>query len=95
VEAQCESSTERQRPIEALRFDVLIFSESHGRWLVEVARESGGAFQRSLRASRVQKVGRVGGDRVEIARREEGVSLGLGEVRETWSRTLPDLVVVA
>lgn len=83
------------RTLEPLRFDYLMFSESHGRWLVEVRRGSERAFERSLRAVRTRSVGRVGGDRLTIARREERVTLAIEEIREAWSTTLPELVVVA
>jgi len=83
------------RGLGALRFDVLMFSESHGRWLVEVPRGSEPSFQRCLQASRARKVGQVGGDRLEIARRGETISVDLGQARDAWSKTLPELVVMA
>jgi len=81
--------------IESLRFDILLFSESHGRWLVEVARGSERSFERAMTTSVARKVGAVGTRRIDIARKNDRVSVDLSEAREAWSKTLPELAVVA
>ncbi len=81
--------------LERLRLDVLLFSESHGRWLVEVHQGREHAFERALRASRPRRIGIAGGDQLILSRGQERVAAGVEEMRTAWSRTLPELVVVA
>ncbi|TLZ61623.1 MAG: phosphoribosylformylglycinamidine synthase subunit PurL [Methanobacteriota archaeon] len=82
-------------PVSDLRFDVALFSESSGRWLVEVHRGREEQFLRTLAAVPVREIGRVGGTEVVFTRGTKSVRAALPELRRTWSGAIPDLVVVS
>jgi len=61
---------------------VRLFSESNGRWVVEVDASRRDAFERVM-GDTATPIGVVGGDRMEIADAE--VSLGVEEMRKAWN----------
>src|SRR5207245_1692863 len=82
-------------PRSKLRFDVDLFSESNGRWLVEARKGRDAEFVRAMASVPVAAIGRVGGTEIVIARGNETVRLPLAAARKAWSEALPDLVVVS
>ena len=75
-----------------LRFDVLLFSETNARWLVEVKKDRESAFASRLSVP-AHKVGHVGGGTLHIRRGRESLEVPVGELRDVWAHALPRLVV--
>jgi phosphoribosylformylglycinamidine synthase len=82
-------------PTSDLRFDIALFSESNGRWLVETRKGQEDAFRRAMAGVPVVEVGRVGGTFLEIARGGDTVRGTLATMRKAWSEAIPNLVVVS
>jgi phosphoribosylformylglycinamidine synthase len=78
--------------LDPLRFDVLLFSESNARWLVEVRKGHEQAFESLFRVP-AAKVGHVGGATLHIRRGRESLESPIGEIRDVWSSALPRMVV--
>jgi phosphoribosylformylglycinamidine synthase len=77
------------------RWDVQLFSESNGRWLVEVAAGKEDAFQHHLEGVPVAYLGRVGGTGLRIKDGRKSVSLPLAAMRKAWGEAIPKQVVVS
>ena len=77
------------------RWDVQLFSESNGRWLVEVAAGKEDAFQHHLEGVPVAYLGRVGGTGLRIKNGRKSVSLPLAAMRKAWGEAIPKQVVVS
>ena len=77
------------------RWDVQLFSESQGRWLVEVARGKEDAFQHALEGVPVTFVGRVGGASLRIRSGRKRLSLPVARMRKVWDEAIPKQVVVS
>jgi len=72
-------------PIGSLRTDYKLFSESNGRWLIEVEPKDRELLEKSIPGAR--KIGRVLKEKqVKIRDREVGVSMDLCELREIWEK---------
>jgi len=82
-------------PTSDLRFDIALFSESNGRWLVETRKGQEDAFRRAMAGAPVAEVGRVGGTALEITRGGDTVRGTLATMRKAWSEAIPNLVVVS
>ena len=82
-------------PPSDLRFDIDMFSESNGRWLVEARKGRETEFLTAMAGVPVAEVGRVGGTEIAIARGGESVRVPLKAARKAWSEALQDLVVVS
>ncbi|TLZ66657.1 MAG: phosphoribosylformylglycinamidine synthase II, partial [Methanobacteriota archaeon] len=78
-----------------LRFDVALFSESNGRWLVETRKGREHEFLKAMAGVPVAEIGRVGGTELAITRGREGVRAAVAAMRKAWSEAIPDLVVVS
>ncbi|MFH1055250.1 MAG: phosphoribosylformylglycinamidine synthase subunit PurL [Candidatus Altiarchaeota archaeon] len=65
-----------------LRSDVKLFSESNGRWLVEVKPEDAKKFEKIVKCTRL---GVVGGRRIKIFDGKVKVELDLDEARDRWA----------
>ena len=78
-----------------LRFDVALFSESNGRWLVETRKGREHEFLKVMAGVPVAEIGRVGGTELAITRGREGVRAAVAAMRKAWSEAIPDLVVVS
>lgn len=74
-----------------LRSDVLIFSESPTRWLVEVKPENEEAFKEQFQGLPIQKIGQTGGDSLKIsAGGKTVVNVTLAAVEKAWRNTITD-----
>jgi phosphoribosylformylglycinamidine synthase len=81
--------------MDPMRWDVQLFSESNGRWLVEVARGREDEFAHLLEGMPVTPLGNVGGRALRIRDGRRSVSLPLGTMRRAWTGTIPRQVVVS
>ena len=77
------------------RWDVHLFSESQGRWLVEVVQGREEAFEHLLEGIPVTFVGRARGRTLRIRNRRKHLSLPLPRMRSAWSEAIPNQVVVS
>jgi phosphoribosylformylglycinamidine (FGAM) synthase-like enzyme len=77
------------------RWDVKLFSESNGRWLVEVAAGREDAFQHLMEGVPLAYLGRVGGAALRIRDGTRSVSLALPAMRKAWTEAIPKRVVVS
>jgi phosphoribosylformylglycinamidine synthase len=74
-----------------LRFDVALFSESNGRWLVEVREDREDAFRATMADVRTDRLGAVGGDRLILRRGRKVCAVDVDAMRAAWTATLPRL----
>ncbi len=81
--------------LDPARWDVHLFSESNGRWLVEVAAGKEDAFQHALEGIPSAYLGRVGGKSLRITNGKKSASLPLARMRTTWNDAIPNQVVVS
>ena len=77
------------------RWDVQLFSESNGRWLVEVAEGQEEAFAHALEGVPVTFLGRVGGASLALQGQGRRATLSLAAMRRAWSEALPRQAVVS
>ena len=82
-------------PTSDLRFDVSLFSESSGRWLVEVRDGREEEFQEAFAGVPLMEIGAVGGSELTLARGKESVRASLNTMRKVWTDAIPKLVVVS
>ncbi len=87
-----ELDTEAMDPA---RWDVQLFSESNGRWLVEVARGREDRFEHLMEGLPVTFIGTVGGKSLRIHSRHKRLSLPLPTMRKAWTEAIPRQVVVS
>ncbi len=80
--------------MDPMRWDVQLFSESNGRWLVEVAAGREEAFAHAMEGTPVTFLGRVGGRSLHLSAGRRWTSVSLGDLRKAWSETIPRQVVV-
>lgn len=76
-----------------LRPDVLLFSESATRWLVEVRADREDVFRETLSRIPTVRLGTVSGREVSLSCRGSVVSSDVDALRARWSSTLPGQVV--
>ncbi|HLA46302.1 MAG TPA: phosphoribosylformylglycinamidine synthase subunit PurL [Thermoplasmata archaeon] len=82
-------------PKSDLRFDIALFSESNGRWLVEARKGRENEFLDAMDGLPVAEIGRVGGQSLVLARGRERIQGFLPKMRKAWSDAIPNLVVVS
>jgi phosphoribosylformylglycinamidine synthase len=79
------------RPAEVSRDDVILFSESNSRFLVEVTPEKAEAFEAALKGVPCAPLGRVTSDPVFQVRGLKGQTLireNIGDLKEAWQKTM-------
>ncbi|HKZ98806.1 MAG TPA: phosphoribosylformylglycinamidine synthase subunit PurL [Thermoplasmata archaeon] len=81
--------------MDPLRWDVQLFSESNGRWLVEVADGREEEFAHLLEDVPTTPLGRVGGRSLRIRDRGKSVSVPVPAMRRAWTESIPRRVVVS
>ncbi len=81
--------------MEPLRWDVQLFAESNGRWLVEVAPDRFEEFMHLMEGVPTTFLGNTGGRALRLRFGRKAVSLPLPSLRKTWSETIPKQVVVS
>lgn len=79
-------------PLDPLRLDFLLFSETNARWLVEVKHGHEDAFANSFPVP-VARLGTVGDGTLHIRRGRESLEIPVGEVRDVWASALGRLAV--
>jgi len=81
--------------MDPMRWDVQLFSESNGRWLVEVPRGREEAFGHLMEGVPVTFLGRAGGRSLRLRLGRRIASLPLRDMRKAWAETIPKQVVVS
>ena len=72
------------RDMEPMRFDFQLFSESNGRWLVEVKKGRDERFLGHLQGVSVTQLGIVGGTDLTITSGSKKLKLAIPKMREAW-----------
>nr|AKQ01751.1 phosphoribosylformylglycinamidine synthase II [uncultured euryarchaeote Rifle_16ft_4_minimus_23719] len=85
----------RTDAMDPMRWDAQLFSESHGRWLVEVRAGREAEFAHLLEGVPTAALGRVGARSLRIRGGPRALSLGLPSMRKAWSEAIPRQVVVS
>jgi len=78
--------------LDPLRLDLLLFSETNARWLVEVRHGREEAFANLFHVP-IHRIGTTGGGTLHIRRGRDSVEVPVGEMREAWTHAIPRLVV--
>ncbi len=73
------------RKLEPMRFDYQLFSESNGRWLVEVKKGREERFLGRLQELSVVEIGSVGGSDLNIKSEKKKLKVSLDKMREAWT----------
>jgi phosphoribosylformylglycinamidine synthase II len=76
--------------MDSMRLDFQLFSESNGRWLVEVRREKEERFLGHLQGVSVTHIGSVGGTELSIVGEKKRFKIPVNEMREAWTAPLYD-----
>lgn len=82
-------------PMDPARWDVQLFSESNGRWLVEVEKDRYDEFIHLLESIPTVRLGLTGGRSLHLSQGRQWTSLSIPSMRKAWSETIPKQVVVS
>ena len=80
--------------MDPMRWDVQLFSESNGRWLVEVRKDRYEEFGHLMEGTPATFLGSTGGTSLHLAKGRQWTSLALSVMRKAWGETIPRQVVV-
>src|SRR5213592_4055825 len=81
--------------MDPMRWDVQLFSESNGRWLVEVAKDRYEAFTHLMEGIPTTYLGTTGGRSLHLGRGRRWTSVAIPVMRKAWSEAIPNQVVVS
>jgi len=81
--------------MDPMRWDVQLFSESNGRWLIEVAKDQYEAFTHLMEGIPTTYLGTTGGRSLHLGRGRQWTSLAIPVMRKAWSEAIPKQVVVS
>jgi len=81
--------------MDPMRWDVQLFSESNGRWLIEVAKGQYDAFTHLMEGIPTTYLGTTGGRSLHLGRGRQWTSLAIPIMRKAWSEAIPKQVVVS
>jgi len=81
--------------MDPMRWDVQLFSESNGRWLIEVAKDRYEAFTHLMEGIPTTYLGTTGGRSLHLGRGRQWTSLAIPAMRKAWSEAIPNQVVVS
>jgi len=81
--------------MDPMRWDVQLFSESNGRWLVEVAKDRYEAFTHLMEGIPTTYLGTTGGRSLHLGRGGQWTSVAIPVMRKAWSEAIPNQVVVS
>ena len=81
--------------MDPMRWDVQLFSESNGRWLVEVTKDRYEAFTHLMEGIPTTYLGTTGGRSLHLARGRQWTSLAVPVMRKAWTEAIPNQVVVS
>ena len=80
--------------MDPIRWDLQLFSESNGRWLVEVRKDRYEEFGHLMEGTPVTFLGTTGGTSLHLGKGRQWTSLALPVMRKAWGETIPQQVVV-
>src|SRR5438876_245006 len=80
--------------MDPMRWDLQLFSESNGRWLVEVRKDRYEEFGHLMEGTPVTFLGTTGGTSLHLGKGRQWTSLALPVMRKAWGETIPQQVVV-
>ena len=81
--------------MDPMRWDVQLFSESNGRWLLEVSKDRYEAFTHLMEGIPTTYLGTTGGRSLHLGRGRQWTSLAIPVMRKAWSEAIPKQVVVS
>src|SRR5437773_5550152 len=81
--------------MDPMRWDVQLFSESNGRWLVEVRKDRYEEFGHLMEGIPATYLGTTGGTSLHLGKGRQWTSLAIPAMRKAWTETIPKQVVVA
>jgi len=81
--------------MDPMRWDLQLFSESNGRWLVEVLKDRYEAFMHLLEGVPATFLGTTGGRSLHLGLGRQWTSIALPAMRKAWGEALPRHVVVS
>lgn len=81
--------------MDPMRWDVQLFSESNGRWLLEVSKDRYEAFTHLMEGIPTTYLGTTGGRSLHLGRGRQWTSLAISVMRKAWSEAIPKQVVVS
>jgi len=81
--------------MDAQRWDAQLFSESNGRWLVEVRRARYDRFMHLMEGIPTSYLGTTGGGSLHLGLGRQWTSLAIPVMRKAWSEAIPKQVVVS
>src|SRR5947199_145497 len=81
--------------MDPMRWDVQLFSESNGRWLVEIPKDRYEAFTHLMEGIPTPYLGPTGGRSLHLGRGRQWTSLAIPVMRKAWSEAIPNQVVVS
>src|SRR5437867_821570 len=81
--------------MDPMRWDVQLFSESNGRWLLEVTKDRYEAFTHLMEGIPTTYLGTTGGRSLHLARGRQWTSLAVPVMRKAWTEAIPRQVVVS
>jgi phosphoribosylformylglycinamidine (FGAM) synthase-like enzyme len=81
--------------MDPMRWDVQLFSESNGRWLVEVRKDRYEEFDHLMEGIPATYLGTTGGTSLHLGKGRQWTSLAIPVMRKAWSEAIPKQVVVA
>jgi len=81
--------------MDPMRWDVQLFAESNGRWLVEVPKDRYEEFGHLMEGIPVTYLGTTGGTSLHLGKGRQWTSLSIPVMRKAWSEVIPKQVVVA
>jgi phosphoribosylformylglycinamidine synthase len=82
-------------PMDPARWDVQLFSESNGRWLVEVRKDRYDEFVHLLEGIPTVRLGQTGGRSLHLSQGRPWTSLAISDMRKAWADAIPRQVVVS
>jgi phosphoribosylformylglycinamidine synthase len=85
----------RMSTMDPMRWDVQLFSESNGRWLVEVRKDRYDAFMHLMEGIPTAYLGTTGGRSLHLSLGRQWTSLAIPVMRKAWSEAIPNRVVVS
>jgi len=85
----------RTTAMDPMRWDVQLFSESNGRWLLEVAKDRYEAFTHLMEGIPTTYLGTTGGRSLHLAKGRQWTSLAVPVMRKAWTEAIPKQVVVS
>jgi len=81
--------------MDPMRWDIQLFSESNGRWLIEVAGHRYDEFTHLMEGIPATYLGTTGERSLHLGRGRQWTSLAIPVMRKAWGEAIPNQVVVS